>query len=1078
MLLLAYALSGCAALVYEVTWTRLLSQQIGQSVWAVSTVLAAFMGGLAVGTLSGGALASRLDAVRALRAYAALEAVIAASALLIPYAVGALTPLLAFAYTDAGGGPGFVAARLGAALVLVGIPAVAMGATFPAAVRAAGSSAEHPESNATALYVVNTVGACTGAAAAGFLLIPRFGLYRTSCVAAALNLLAGGIAAWLAGRVATAPSVVSTGKVGARRGRLPEPRRRRVDPAHSRPPAPSFRVVLALCAAALTGFLALVQEVAWTRVLSLVIGPTTYAFSTMLALFILGLAAGSAVGARLAARVRHPTDALGVAIVLAGVAGFVAAPAVPALSLRVAELVRDPNAGFGSVLRAEIGMFAWLLLPLAGAFGAAFPLVLRVAVDDGEAAAGRAAQLYGVNTLGAIAGSLAAGFVLVPLLGLQRTIQIAALAAIAGGSIVLAMSPARRLVTAAAVILLVTLGVVARAGAPWDAALLSAGAYKYASYVRGPDLESALSAGTLLYYRDGAAGTVSVRRLAGALTLAIDGKIDASNAGDMQTQKLLAHVPLALHARPGKVAIIGLGSGVTLGAALRHPIERADTIEISREVIEAARFFDRENNRALADPRARVIVGDGRSHLLLTPERYDVIISEPSNPWMAGVASLFTREFFQAARHALAPDGIVCQWAHTYDISSGDLRSIVATFASVFPEGTIWLVGQGDVLLVGSPAGVVPRVPTIQAAFARPGVAADLAEVGVSDAASLLAMYSGGPLEVRAYAAEAIVHTDDRGTLEFSAPRAIVGAGEDNAAVLRSLAADSSLPPIVAAARRPADAIQWRNRGRMYLSAEAYDLAYEALERAVSMDTNDKSGVDALVSAASGSRRQGEAIAFLEKLEVAGGEQIAVRAGVAGLLASAGDPAAALAHIAPVADKGSDDPRALEEAAAILADAGDVQRLRQIEARLSRQWPDRASSVYFAGTVAFLDGHLEDAERLARQGVTRYPTEARFHTLLGVSSSGLRRTDAARAAFEKALTLAPGDPASYTNLGLLDLETGAPESATRQFAEAVVLDPSSPAALQGLAQALRQSGHPDRAARVEQAAREAGTRPR
>ena len=218
MLLLAYALSGCAALVYEVTWTRLLSQQIGQSVWAISTVLAAFMGGLALGTLSGGALASRLDAVRALRAYAALEAVIAASALLIPYAVGALTPLLAFAYTDAGGGPGFVAARLGAALVLVGIPAVAMGATFPAAVRAAGYSTEHPESNATTLYVVNTVGACTGAAAAGFLLIPRFGLYRTSCVAAALNLLAGGIAAWLAGRVATAPSVVSTGRDGARRG--------------------------------------------------------------------------------------------------------------------------------------------------------------------------------------------------------------------------------------------------------------------------------------------------------------------------------------------------------------------------------------------------------------------------------------------------------------------------------------------------------------------------------------------------------------------------------------------------------------------------------------------------------------------------------------------------------------------------------------------------------------------------------------------------------------------------------------------------------------------------------------------
>jgi spermidine synthase len=174
------------------------------------------------------------------------------------------------------------------------------------------------------------------------------------------------------------------------------------------------------------------------------------------------------------------------------------------------------------------------------------------------------------------------------------------------------------------------------------------------------------------------------------VSLAIDGKIDASNGGDMLTQRLLAHVPLLLHPNPRRVAIIGLGSGVTLGSALTHPIERVDTIEISREVIEASRHFDSENGRALEDARSKLIVGDGRSHMMLGRSEYDVVISEPSNPWIAGVAGLFTREMFEAIRNRLAPDGIVCQWAHAYDMSRADLRSIVATFIDVFPYAMLW----------------------------------------------------------------------------------------------------------------------------------------------------------------------------------------------------------------------------------------------------------------------------------------------------------------------------------------------------------------------------------------------------
>jgi len=236
----------------------------------------------------------------------------------------------------------------------------------------------------------------------------------------------------------------------------------------------------------------------------------------------------------------------------------------------------------------------------------------------------------------------------------------------------------------------------------WDRALLASGAYKYAPYISAADLDAVLRAGVLEYYREGAAATVSVRLLTGTRSLAIDGKVDASNSGDMLTQRLLGLLPVLIHGDAQDVCIIGLGSGVTLGSALSAgTVRRADVVELSPEVVEASHFFDRENGRALAQPGVRLLVGDGRSHLILTPRRYDVIVSEPSNPWMSGVATLFTREFFEAARSRLKPGGLLCQWAHTYDISADDLRSIVGTFASVFPQGTLWMVGDGALLLLG-----------------------------------------------------------------------------------------------------------------------------------------------------------------------------------------------------------------------------------------------------------------------------------------------------------------------------------------------------------------------------------------
>ncbi len=274
-------------------------------------------------------------------------------------------------------------------------------------------------------------------------------------------------------------------------------------------------------------------------------------------------------------------------------------------------------------------------------------------------------------------------------------------------------------------------------------------------------------------------------------------------------------------------------------------------LEISPEVVDGSRFFEAENHRALADPRTKLVVGDGRTHLMLGRQAYDVIVSEPSNPWMAGIASLFTREFFEGARDRLAPGGVLCQWAHTYDISNRDLKSIVATFLSVFPNGTLWLVGDADVLLVGSTEPLDARIGGMAAAMQRPGVAADLATVGVKSPFAVTTLFISQGDALKAWAAGEPLQTDDRSALEFSGPRSIFGATrDDNAAALRALAASSPKPAAVASALAAATTEDWRDRGLMLLKADAMQPAYDDLARALETNPNDTAALDGLLRAA------------------------------------------------------------------------------------------------------------------------------------------------------------------------------------------------------------------------------------
>jgi spermidine synthase len=1120
---LLYAASGAAALVYEVTWTRLLTLQLGHTVAAASTVLAAFMGGLAAGAWLAGSFGSRDDEKfdqdaffesrdpsrshgdlnqdrrrTGLRTYAFLEVIVAVCALLLPMALAALVPLLAWAYADGGAPAQFALVRVAISLALLGIPAAAMGATFPIA-------AEWYARNAAdtgVLYAVNTAGAAAGAIAAGFFLIPAIGLRETTWVGVLLNVIAAAGALWLAASTtinaepAEPAETSQTAKKTKKSLRVQRVLRSTSSSSSSASPAP----VLACAAAALSGFAALIYEVSWTRLLALVIGPTTYAFATMAAAFISGLAIGSALGTRLARGVQRPAVWLAAMLVTAAIAASGAAwVTATRMPLVVAAQVADPGAAFTQVIVTQAVGTALLLLPMTLALGATFPLALAVAAGGASTIGRDAARVYTANTLGAIAGALTAGFVLVPVLGLRLTFQTAACIGALGGAACLAVAfkthavrrgsthgstptphaqplvaqalrpanaglkpratalkPDLRTVFWPAGLAVASLATIFLLPA-WDRELLASGAYKYAPYLGTDNFDTVLRAGMLEYYKEGAAATVSVRRLTGTLSLAIDGKVDASNAGDMLTQRMLGLLPVLMHGKAYDICIIGLGSGVTLGSALASgTVQHADVVEISPEVVEASHFFDRENGGALARSGVRLIVGDGRSHLLLTPKRYDVIVSEPSNPWMAGVASLFTRQFFEAARARLKPDGLLCQWAHTYDISPQDLHSIVRTFGSVFPQGTMWMVGGGDLLLIGARDGdIVRRLAAVESGSRKGTVAATLADVGIAEGTApfaLLSQFAAGPREMERYGAGAVVQTDDRTALEYSAPRGIYGRSrDDNAATIRALA--SERPPVVRDVfERAADAA-WTSRGLMDLKAQAFAQAYAAFRQAVTLNSRNAAALSGLSDAAGGAGKLDEEREWLREIAIRNSDNAMVRIELSRVLAVTGDVRGALETASDALRLAPDEPRAAEQLASVLADSGDGERLTPLADAMVARFPDQLEARYYRATALFLRGRPQDAADAVRPVVDARPEHARAQGLLGAACASIGKRDCALAAFEAAIRGNPRDASGYINAGLLSLQSGNPRAAVDYFASALTLDPSSKPAREGLAQA-------------------------
>ena len=765
-----FILSGATGLIYEVLWMRMLGLVFGATTLAVSTVLAAFMGGLALGSALAGRLSARIK--RPLRTYGWIEIGIAAYALLVPFLFTLVDNLYAFLWQQFQ--PGFFAFSLwrfvlSCALLLV--PTTLMGATLPVLSAALLRSAKRNANSVTRLYACNLVGAILGTLAAGFFLLPALGVRSTILVAATLNVIVGLISIFAEKKVDVAETVEHS---------VPA----QIDELTDESEATNHRFWL-FCALA-SGFVTISTQVAWTRVISMVIGSSTYAFSIVVALFLIGLAGGAWLVGRknYSSKLRDAILKVELATAISLFLSLFVINWIPSVLVNLG--LRFQVSSWGGLLILQIFCAGALILIPALLMGMVMPVVLIWASSHREGAVRLVGRSYAINTVGAIAGAFVTGFFLIPKTSTKHTLLFtAAVCVIVAGA---AYQPRptvrdrqlnRSLAVGATALMIILLFVSAP---PMNLADLSIGAYDSLIRVLArtregvrDDLatESGPAVHQLLMYEEGATSTVSVRKDWLTTSLAINGRANASDREDMPTQVMLGQLPLLMAPSTRNGLVIGFASGVTVGSMLQSPIESVDCVELEPATVPASRFFEHVNNRPLSDPRLRLLIDDARTYLRVTPKSYDMIISEPSHPWVPGVANLFTREFFELSRRRLTDDGVFVQWLQMYQLSTETLRSALATYHDVFPHVMVFRVGgvtKGkDLLLVGSNKPL--NLDKFVLRFGDPRMSAEMARVNLMSDADVRSWYVCDETRLRPAVAGATINTDDNMHIETTVPR-------------------------------------------------------------------------------------------------------------------------------------------------------------------------------------------------------------------------------------------------------------------------------------------------------------------
>lgn len=734
-------LSGAAGLVYQVVWARYLGLVLGHASYAVVAVLVAFMGGLALGNAWLGRYADRVR--RPLSLYAWLEIGIAVYALCFPiYFERCQQMYVALGSGATPGSPWLLALKFVVSFALILLPTTLMGGTLPILTRLVTRSLGELRARVAGLYFINSLGAVFGVLLAEFWWIPGWGLDATLLGGATLNVAVGIISLF-----------VASGTREMDIARLTSDSTREPDAGSSTTPAADhaeevyspFELRLAIAAAGISGFVAMLYEVVWTRVLALVLGSSTHAFSIMLVTFIAGITTGAWIVGRWRS-LRRTFDAFGwaeLALSLSVLVSMFFYHLLPYYFAKIGTMItREPEHYWLYELGQLTICFAVMFGP-ALCLGMTLPLASRVATSELARTGRSVGVVFSVNTVGTVLGAALSGLVFLPWLGLARTFALGVGLNLIIALIVLARrNPSLRGVlvwTSPLVVLGLVGGVHRTLSKDWERSF-SLGLWRETRLPPSvSDYVDGLKKVNVRFHRDGAGSTVVVHgwtnpvSRALEITLRVNGKADASSRGDVPTQLLSGHLPVLLKGDVKDVMVVGIGSGMTCGAILTHPsVQTIDAVEISPEVRDAARTeFAPFNHGALDDPRVRVVLDDAKSFLATSGRTYDVIVSEPSNPWMAGVAGVFSLEYYEACRASLRAGGLMAQWVQTYETNDDTLRMVLATFTSVFPFASVWQPMSGDLILIGSTSRLPRDIAALQRRFDEPSVTRDLQRVDI-----------------------------------------------------------------------------------------------------------------------------------------------------------------------------------------------------------------------------------------------------------------------------------------------------------------------------------------------------------
>jgi spermidine synthase len=866
-----------------------------------------------------------------------------------------------------------------------------MGATLPILCRYCVDELAHLGRHAGRLYGLNTLGAALGTLACGFYLIERWGVDGALGTAVAINGTVG-------------LGCLLLGLVRQRAASLP--RKAQPQPVPDTVPVPTAdrerRTALAVFA--VSGFCAMSCEVLWTKLLALIVGPTTFSFTIVLVTFIGGLALGSLVFGVLADRVRDRLLLLVWTQAAAGILLLLVSHALGHTQLFFAKLIftfKDQFALLNALKAAAL--FGLMILPTF-CFGASFPLVAKICTRSVSQVGRTLGSAYMVNTVGSLLGPFVAGFVLLPLLGKEASLRLTAglqlLTCIGVVALAGRRGPSPRAMLAAGAAAALGLGLCLHYPA-WSHRQLSAGKYQdfedtrpflartgwAESLWRGTPILESVQKGDLLYYGDGVGGFTTVVRYPDAfgnfnLALANSGKTDASSRQDMETQTLLAHLPLRHHPQPRRVMVIGLASGITAGEVLGYPVEQVDVLEINPQVVAASGWFTRWNGDVLTDPRTRLILQDARAHLQLTDRSYDVIISEPSNPWMEGLATLFTRDFFAAARDRLTEGGLFAQWIHAYQMDWETFAMIGRGFAEVFPDSRLARMSpvqsEGDYLLIGfkgrpgdRDAAGRQRAPSRNVALSELRL---LDRLIVSDAPA--ALFGPGPL-----------HTDRHPRLEFAAPRLMHLKSTQIFERIRSAPPAAGLS---ASTRAAVEGIDRNPDARLALAEFAFSVHSPSRD---------------MVDVERASTEQQERYAALWEGYCAENE----------------------------VDYGVISGSVRSRCAAVQA--------ARLEPRLA-ELPDRAASLSYLGDVYALQGRFAKAVGAFREALHLRPLSVTAHMQLGLAQMRQGRPVEAVDTLQAARRLDPTDPLAAYHCGVVLAWAERPVEAAAAFEDALRLDPS------------------------------------